>query len=154
MKSFTECHYVMLCLVCGVLWVHRGLLGSFFVWGSISYWYVTCSNIFEHQMMIMGEPMPFLSKTVQHLTTIVFIFHIMLLVTVISRGLWPRHSLYLNPCNFYLCCMLKEKLYRNSLHTKGRFTHSMLGPCRAPALLRQCRVLHESPRGSRKYPNC
>jgi hypothetical protein len=27
-------------------------------------------------------------------------------------------------------------------------------PCRAPAILRHCRVLHESPRGSRKYPNC
>jgi hypothetical protein len=27
-------------------------------------------------------------------------------------------------------------------------------PCSAPALLRQCRVLRESPRGSRKYPNC
>jgi hypothetical protein len=26
--------------------------------------------------------------------------------------------------------------------------------CRAPAILRQCRVLRESPRGSRKYPNC
>jgi hypothetical protein len=25
---------------------------------------------------------------------------------------------------------------------------------RAPAILRQCRVLRESPRGSRKYPNC
>jgi hypothetical protein len=27
-------------------------------------------------------------------------------------------------------------------------------PCRAPALLRQCCVLRESPRGSQKYPNC
>jgi ribosomal protein L37AE/L43A len=27
-------------------------------------------------------------------------------------------------------------------------------PCRAPALLLQCRVLCESPLGSRKYPNC
>jgi hypothetical protein len=27
-------------------------------------------------------------------------------------------------------------------------------PCRAPAILRQCRVLCEIPRGSRKYPNC
>jgi hypothetical protein len=27
-------------------------------------------------------------------------------------------------------------------------------PCRAPAMLRQCRVLLEIPRGSRKYPNC
>jgi hypothetical protein len=27
-------------------------------------------------------------------------------------------------------------------------------PCRAPAILRQCRVLRESPRGSRKYSNC
>jgi hypothetical protein len=27
-------------------------------------------------------------------------------------------------------------------------------PCRAPAILRQCRVLRESSRGSRKYPNC
>jgi hypothetical protein len=26
--------------------------------------------------------------------------------------------------------------------------------CRSPAILRQCRVLRESPRGSRKYPNC
>ena len=26
-------------------------------------------------------------------------------------------------------------------------------PCRTPAMLRQCRVLRESPRGSRKYPN-
>jgi hypothetical protein len=27
-------------------------------------------------------------------------------------------------------------------------------PCRAPAILRQCRVLRVNPRGSRKYPNC
>jgi hypothetical protein len=27
-------------------------------------------------------------------------------------------------------------------------------PCRAPAIVRQCRVLREIPRGSRKYPNC
>jgi hypothetical protein len=27
-------------------------------------------------------------------------------------------------------------------------------PCRAPALLQQCRVLRESPHSSRKYPNC
>jgi hypothetical protein len=27
-------------------------------------------------------------------------------------------------------------------------------PCRSPAILRQCRVLSESPRGSRKYPKC
>jgi len=63
--------------------------------------------------------MPFLSKTVQHLTTVVCILYIMFLVTVISRGLWPHHSSYLNPCNFYLCCILKEKMYRNSLHNKG-----------------------------------
>jgi len=51
---------------------------------------------------------------------------------------------------------------------KGRFTHSMSCPCRsppmpfvnshipcrAPALLRQCRFLRESLHGSRKYPNC
>jgi len=37
--------------------------------------------------------------------------------------------------------------------SEGRFTHSMPCPCRAPVLLRQCRVLRESPRGSRKYPN-
>ena len=45
---------------------------------------------------------------------------------------------------------------------KGRFTHSMPCPCRAvnshmpcraPAMLRQCSVLCESPRGSQKYPN-
>jgi len=26
--------------------------------------------------------------------------------------------------------------------------------CRTPAMLQQCRVLRESPRGSRKYLNC
>jgi len=76
-------------------------------------------------MMIMGEPMPFLSKTMQHLTTIVCILYIMFLVTVISRELWPHHSSYLNPCNFYLWCLLKEKLYRNSLHTKGGLKESI-----------------------------
>jgi len=35
----------------------------------------------------------------------------------------------------------------------GRAVNSHM-PCRAPAMLRQCRVLRESPRGSRKYPNC
>jgi hypothetical protein len=58
-----------------------------------------------------------------------------------------------------------------ALDSKRGFTHSMPCPCRAhaippampcvkshmpcraPALLRQCRVLRESPRGSRKYPN-
>jgi len=34
-----------------------------------------------------------------------------------------------------------------------RATNSHM-PCRPPALLRQCRVLRESPRGSRKYSNC
>jgi hypothetical protein len=32
--------------------------------------------------------------------------------------------------------------------------HAVPLPSRAPALLRQCRVLRESPRCSRKYPNC
>jgi hypothetical protein len=27
-------------------------------------------------------------------------------------------------------------------------------PCRSPAILRHCNALLESPRGSRKYPNC
>jgi hypothetical protein len=63
--------------------------------------------------------MLFLSKTVQHLTTVVFILYIICLVTVISRGMWPHHSSYLNPCNFSWWYMLKEKLYRNSFHTKG-----------------------------------
>jgi hypothetical protein len=53
------------------------------------------------------------------------------------------------------------------LDSEGGFTHSMPCPCyhvipcvnshktcRCPALLQQCRVLRESPRGSRKYPNC
>jgi hypothetical protein len=39
-------------------------------------------------------------------------------------------------------------------YTKGQFTHSMPCPYHAPALLQQCRVLRESPRGSWKYPNC
>jgi hypothetical protein len=69
--------------------------------------------------------MPFLSKTVQHLTAIVYILYIMFLVTVISRGLWPRHSSCLNPCNFYLWCMLKEKLYRNSLCSKDGLKESI-----------------------------
>jgi hypothetical protein len=61
--------------------------------------------------------------------------------------------------------ILASECRRNS---KGRFTHSMPRPCcspgtpfvnshmpcRAPAVLRQCRVLRESPHGSRKYLNC
>ena len=58
---------------------------------------------------------------------------------------------------------------RSGAFRKGRFTHTACCahavplpcravnshmPCRAPAMLRQCRVLRESSRGSRKYPNC
>jgi hypothetical protein len=32
--------------------------------------------------------------------------------------------------------------------------HAISLPCRAPAILRECRVLRESPRASRKYPKC
>jgi len=35
-------------------------------------------------------------------------------------------------------------LYRANSHMPYRF----------PAMIRQCRVLHESPRGNRKYLNC
>jgi len=55
--------------------------------------------------------------------------------------------------------------YRTGI--KGGFAHSIPRPCRspampcvnshtpcrAPALLQECRVLRESPRGSRKHPN-
>jgi hypothetical protein len=64
----------------------------------------------------------------------------------------------------YLLCV-DSNITRN---VKGQFTHSMPRPCRshampfvnshipcrAPAMLRQCRVLRESLHGSRKYPNC
>jgi hypothetical protein len=38
-------------------------------------------------------------------------------------------------------------------HVACRAVNSHM-PCRPPAMLRQCRVLRESPRGSRKHPNC
>jgi len=70
-----------------------------------------------------------------------------------------------------LCSFLHSSLLGSnvlSTHSKGGFTHSMPCPCcspampcvnshmpcRSPALLRQYGVLRESPRGSRKYPNC
>jgi len=63
--------------------------------------------------------------------------------------------------------VVKSEESKRMWKSKGRLTHSMpcpcrspampfvnsQMPCRAPALLRQCRVLRESPRGSRKYPN-
>ena len=49
-------------------------------------------------------------------------------------------------------CPLAPDLKTDS-HIASR-AHVIPLPCRAPALLRQCRVLRESPRDSRKYPNC
>jgi hypothetical protein len=52
-----------------------------------------------------------------------------------------------------------QTYYLNPIHTwhavslPWRAVNSHI-PCRAPVLLRQCRVLRESPRGSRKYPKC
>jgi len=51
-----------------------------------------------------------------------------------------------------------EIMYSDLAHAlyviQGGFTYSMPCPCRSPALLQQCCLLRESPRGSRKYPNC
>jgi hypothetical protein len=51
---------------------------------------------------------------------------------------------------------LADRRLKANSHTPCRahaVPHSHM-PCRAHANLRQCRVLRESPRGSRKYPNC
>jgi hypothetical protein len=45
----------------------------------------------------------------------------------------------------------KTCIVRPAQHKSHKVNSHM--PCRAPAILRQCRVLRESPRGSRKYPN-
>jgi hypothetical protein len=62
--------------------------------------------------------------------------------------LWDRP----NPVDYFLCCYINglHRLSRDLCHTcgtKGKFTHAM--PCRTPAILRQWRVLRDSPRGSR-----
>jgi hypothetical protein len=36
---------------------------------------------------------------------------------IISRGLWPAHSLDLNPCDFFLWRNLKQKVYKTNPHT-------------------------------------
>jgi hypothetical protein len=36
---------------------------------------------------------------------------------IISRGLWPARSPYLNPCDFYLWGNLKQKVYKTNPHT-------------------------------------
>jgi hypothetical protein len=65
-------------------------------------------------------------------------------------------------CCFTLCCDFRKITFKyihkaNShmaCHSPAmQYVNSHM-PCRAPALLLQCRVLRESLRGSRKYPNC
>jgi uncharacterized metal-binding protein len=43
---------------------------------------------------------------------------------------------------------VSDEVYRFTLKTNSHM------PCRAPVILRQCLVLRENPRGSRKYPKC
>jgi hypothetical protein len=31
----------------------------------------------------------------------------------ISRGIWPEHSPHLNPCDFFFCGSLKDKVYNS-----------------------------------------
>jgi hypothetical protein len=89
-----------------------------------------------------------------------------LAVICLCQTTW-RHTTEV--CNFpkwnLLNCVLCQL---PSVENKGGFTHSMPCPCRSPAmpcvnshtpcrataLLRECCVLRESPRGSRKHPNC
>jgi hypothetical protein len=35
----------------------------------------------------------------------------------VFEGLWPARSPDLNPCDFYLCGNLKDKVYSNNPHT-------------------------------------
>ena len=87
----------------------------------------------------------------------------------ISRNLWPSRSPDLTPPDFYLWGAAKSAVYRDHPRTLKADSHIACRvhavpqpcravnshmPCRAPALLRQFRVHCESPRGSRKYPNC
>jgi hypothetical protein len=48
------------------------------------------------------------------------------------------------------CCQIKADSH---ITCRAHAVNSHM-PCRVPTLLRLCRVLHESLRGSRKYPNC
>jgi hypothetical protein len=65
--------------------------------------------------------------------------------------MFPCRAVLIHTCHAVPC--------RVNLHIPCR---AIAKPCRvnshipncAPAILRQCRVLRESPRGSRKYPNC
>jgi hypothetical protein len=58
------------------------------------------------------------------------------------------------PTNFHLCApLIKDNSHMLChAHAVPLPCHAM--PCRAPAILRQCHILRESPRGGRKYPNC
>jgi hypothetical protein len=115
----------MLCLVYGVLWVRWGLLGSFFVWGSISYWYVTCSNIFwtpddddeRTYAFFEHDSATFDYSCMQPIHNVFGDSN--------KQGIVVSSFISLNPCNFYLWFMLKEKLYRNTHHTKHGLKESI-----------------------------
>jgi hypothetical protein len=79
--------------------------------------------------------------------------------------IWPRspnktHHLQID---FLLCDQIFWSVKHYTLLRLIHTQHAVPLPCcavnsyvprRAPATLRQCRIVRESPRGSRKYPNC
>lgn len=99
--------------------------GHFVVWGCISYWYVTCSDVFWTQDDDNGRTYAFFEQ--DSATFDYSCIHPLHYVFGDSnkQRIMASSFIYLNPCNFYLWCMLKEKLYRNSLYTKGGLKESI-----------------------------
>jgi hypothetical protein len=64
-----------------------------------------------------------------------------------SRLAWPLCNVDMLKADSHIAC----RAHAVPLPCRAVNSHM---PCHAPALLRQCRVLRESPHGSRKYPNC
>jgi hypothetical protein len=62
------------------------------------------------------------------------------------------YYIYKQNHQLHKCPIVKVKCDKADSHIVCR-AHAVPMPCRDPAMLRQCRVLRESPRGSRKYPN-
>jgi hypothetical protein len=87
-----------------------------------------------------------------HIKLIVFLYYIVLPGSVLQTLL--RNTLTKTEC--LAACLL----YQDSLPTHvPRVLLRLIHTCRAapmprPCIIRQCRVLRESPRGSRNYPNC
>jgi hypothetical protein len=119
----------------------------------VTCWVPKATDIHSEHVILIAFPV---QQWLHALSTVLRYAYIAYLFSIIDRPfIWRsmirnKHSICLSiKADSHIAC----RAHAAPMHVPCHAVSLIHMPCRAPAMLRQCRVLRESPHGSRKYPN-